>query len=316
MSDNKIPVGISSCLMGENVRFNGGHTRSRFCIDHLSKVFVFSAYCPEVAIGLGVPREPIRMVGDAESPRVVSTKDESLDYTDDLYDYGRKIAQESQHLCGYILMKKSPSCGFSSAKIYQGTQSIMGKHSGMFTRGLMDESPLLPVEEDGRLNDAGLRENFIARVYAFYDWKTTMSDKPILRNLIAFHSRYKYMLMAHNQQVYRSLGQFVAKVRKVDVEESAQVYIKAFMSGIAKPASKENHVNTLYHLLGYLRETVEGEVRQELAKEIESYRTGAVNLSVPVAMLRHYLKLYGSDYVNQQAYLEPHSYDLGLRNAI
>ena len=316
MSHSKIPVGICSCLMGENVRFNGGHTRSRFCVDHLSRVFEFSAFCPEIAIGLGTPREAIRMVGSADAPRVVGTVDETADHTDALYEYGRQVGRASESLCGYVLMKKSPSCSLSSAKIYKGTQSIPGKHAGVFTRGLMDANPLLPVEEDGRLNDPGLRENFIARVYAFHDWKQSVGDEPTPRKIVEFHSRYKYMLMAHSLAHYKSLGRFVANVGEGDIEDISRIYVKEFMEGLSQSASRKDHTNTLYHMLGYLRDAVEGSVRQELVKEIENYRLGSVNLSVPVALLRHYLKLYGSEYIKQQAYLEPHSYDLGLRNAI
>lgn len=316
MNERKIPVGISSCLLGENVRYNGGHTQSRFCLNNLSRVFEFSSYCPEVAIGLGIPREPIRMIGPLESPRVVGTVTVENDVTDALFQYGLEIGRNSEHLSGYILMKNSPSCGYRSTKVYNGKVSFPGKYAGMFTRGLMEQNPLLPVEEDGRLNDAVLRENFIARVYAFDDWKRNVGNEPTAQKLVNFHSRYKYMVMAHGQQPYKILGQMVAKAGIGSIVELAGEYISTFMQALQKPASRRAHTNTLAHLLGYLRDGVDGKARQAIAEEIENYRLGKVNLSVPVALLKHYLNLYGSDYIKSQSYLQPHSYDLGLRNTI
>jgi len=314
--ENKIPVGISSCLLGENVRYNGGHTQSKFCLNHLAKVFSFEAFCPEVAIGLGIPREPIRMVGSIEAPRVVGTVTETLDVTDDLVAYGEKIGRYSKALSGYILMKNSPSCGLYSAKIYNGKNNFPGKHAGVFARALRDGNPLLPLEEEGRLNDPRLRENFIARVFALHDWRQQVGGAPTARKLVEFHSRYKYLVMAHGQKPYKLLGQMVARAGLEDIEVLAENYIREFMAAISKLASRKGHANTLYHMLGYLREEVPGTARQELAVTIEDYREGLVNLAVPVTMLKHYLKLYGSDYIKSQAYLEPYAHDLGLRNTI
>ncbi len=313
---NKINVGISSCLLGEEVRFNGGHKQSRFCLDHLSRVFKFHPFCPEVAIGLGVPREAIRMVGELDNPRVVGTATPSMDVTDALVDYGNEIAVYSERLSGYILMKNSPSCGLYSAKIYRGSHPLPGKHAGMFTRTLRQACPLLPMEEEGRLNDPRLRENFIARVFAYQDWLDSVGNAPTPKKLVDFHSRYKYLVMAHSQQGYRRLGQRIAKAGCEDVNALAQEYIQTFMETITRLASRKGHANTMYHLLGYLREEVPGTVRQELVKNIEEYREGIVNLAVPMALLNHYLKLYGSDYVKSQAYLAPYAHDLGLRNTI
>ena len=314
--EKKIPVGISSCLMGQEVRYNGGHKQSKFCLDHLSRVFDFQAFCPEVAIGLGVPRETIRMVELEGDVRVVGSVSEHLDVTDALSQYGRDIGEYSKRLCGYILMKNSPSCGLYSAKVYRNDHPLPGKHAGMYVRALQSANPLLPLEEEGRLNDPRLRENFISRVFAYANWKNTVAELPEPKKLVAFHSRYKYLVMAHNHQDYKLLGQLVANAGTGDISERCQEYIEAFMDIISKVASRKGHANTLYHLLGYLREEVPGEVRQELVKNIEDYRKEIVNLSVPMALLSHYLKLYGSDYVKSQAYLAPHAYDLGLRNAI
>ncbi len=312
----KIDVGISSCLLGQEVRYNGGHKQSKFCLNHLSQVFEYHAFCPEVAIGLGVPREAIRMVGEADSPRVVGTATPSMDVTDALIDYGKEIAEYSKRLSGYILMKNSPSCGLYSAKVYRNDHPLPGKHAGMFARTLQSECPLLPMEEEGRLNDPRLRENFIARVFAYHDWMQSVGQSPSAKKLVDFHSRYKYLVMAHSQQAYRRLGQRVAKAGCEDIAALSQEYIEAFMETIKRLASRKGHANTMYHLLGYLRDEVPGKARQELVKNIEEYREGIVNLAVPMALLNHYLGLYGSDYVKSQAYLAPYAHDLGLRNTI
>ena len=313
---SKIPVGISACLLGERVRYDGGHKQSKFCLNHLSRVFEFETFCPEVAIGMTIPREPIRMVAPIDAPRVVGTVSKDLDVTEPLQEYGKKIAAYSENLCGYILMRNSPSCGLYSTKIYKNEHNLPGKYAGMFARTLREENPILPMEEEGRLNDPVLRENFIAQVFAYSDWKKSVAQNPSPRAIVEFHSRYKYLLMAHGQAGYKELGQMVAKVGVSDLSEFCPAYLAKFMAAIARPANRKGHVNTMYHILGYLREQVQGEVRQEIVQMIEDYRKGVTNLSVPVTMLSHYLKFHGSDYINSQAYLEPYAHDLGLRNTI
>lgn len=312
----KIQVGISACLLGEEVRYNGGHKRSKFCVDHLSRIFEFHPFCPEVAIGLGVPREPIRIVDDGGKHRVVGTVDPRLDVTDKLESYGKSVAERISHLSGYILMSKSPSCGLYSAKVYRDCHPLSGKHSGVFTRSLQELLPLLPMEEEGRLNDPRLRENFIARVFAYADWQRNVGADPTPQKLVAFHSRYKYVVMAHSQAAYKRLGQQVAKSGTEDICALSDTYIAELMQTFKKLASRKGHANAMFHLLGYLKETVPGNARQELVENIEDYRKGLINLAVPMALLNHYIKLYGSDYVKQQAYLQPYDYDLGLRNLI
>lgn len=313
----KIPVGISSCLLGEEVRFNGGHKRSRVCLNLFARVFEYRSFCPEVAIGLGVPRETIRLVGEsAEHPRVVGTKTASLDVTEALYDYGQQVASEIDDVSGYILMKNSPSCGLYSAKVYKKNSPLPGKHAGMFVRGLRSRQPLLPMEEEGRLNDPLLRENFVAAVYAYHDWRCHFLPNASPKALVDFHTRYKLLLMSHGQKFYRELGQIVAEAGSAGFDERVDTYITLFMQALQKPSSRKGHVNTLFHILGYLRETLDGDVRQDIADLIERYRVGQINLSVPATMLNHYLKRHGGDYINEQVYLKPYAEELGLRNTI
>ena len=314
--NQKIPVGISACLLGQKVRYDGGHKQSRFCLDHLSHVFEFEAFCPEVAIGMSIPREPIRLVAPIENPRAIGTVSPELDVTDELYAYGNEIAEYSKALCGYILMRNSPSCGLFSTKVYKGEQNLPGKHAGIFARSLREGNPLLPMEEEARLNDPVLRENFIARVFALHDWRKSVQSCPSAKALVGFHSRYKYLIMAHGQVPYKSLGRKVAKAGCGEQDVLLKEYIHEFMTAISKPADRKGHANALYHILGYLRDDVSGELRQEIAAHIESYRKGSVNLVVPMTMLNHYLKFHGSEYIKSQAYLSPYVQDLGLRNSI
>lgn len=312
----KIPVGISSCLLGENVRYNGGHKRSRTAMNLLSEIFEYQGFCPEVAIGLGIPRETIHIVERDGDHRVVGTKSENSDHTDALFAYGQQIGKQSHSLSGYILMKNSPSCGLYSSKVYRNGHPLPGKFAGMFVRGLQEVNPLLPLEEEGRLNDPVLRENFVAAVCAWDDWRNAYGPDFAPKDLIRFHSRYKYLLMAHSQVAYKELGRMLADFSNCDFSELVQSYIAQFMAALKKPVNRKGHVNVLFHILGYLRDGLDGDVRQDLAEQIESYRLGHVNLSVPATMLNHYLKRFGSQYINEQVYLKPYAEELGLRNAI
>jgi len=316
MSKLKIPIGISSCLLGEEVRYNGGHKRSRVCLDQLGSIFDYRPYCPEVAVGLGIPREAIRIVDMDNQHRVVGTKTDSIDVTDELLEYGKSVGEVTKGFSGYVLMKNSPSCGLYSAKVYRNSSPLPGKFSGLFVRGLKEVNPLLPLEEEGRLNDPVLRENFVAWVSAYHDWRMTIADNPSPKLLVEFHSRYKYLVMSHSQQSYKALGQLVAGVGGADFEQCVRDYIELLMKTLKKPANRKGHVNTLQHIVGYLRDKVEPDVRKELNDIITSYRMEHVNLSVPATMLNHYLRRYGSDYINAQVYLNPYSDDLGLRNSI
>lgn len=318
-----IPVGISACVLGQEVRYNGGHKRSRFCTDILSTVFDFKPYCPEVAIGLGIPRPTIRLVGDPEKPRVIGSDDPSLDVTERMYNYSDTTSKQLTDLCGYIFIKNSPSCGAFRVKVYNDDTNSKSygypseeKGRGVFAAAVMDNNPLLPVEEEGRLNDPPLRENFILRVFALHYWREFVAKKPSLAALVDFHSRYKYTLMAHSQKGYREAGRIVANHDKKPEHEILDQYIHCFMRVLSKPATRKNHCNTLQHILGYLKRTVDGAIRKDLLEVIDLYRRGIVQLSVPVTMIKHYVDRYGNDYIRSQVYLDPYPLELGLRNQI
>lgn len=311
-----IPVGISACLLGQEVRYNGGHKHSEFCTQVLGRYFSFAAFCPEVAIGLGVPRETIRLIGNLEHARALGTATRELDVTAPLTDYADSVSPEVGNLRGYIFMKDSPSCGLFSAKIYSDKGAPLGKQAGLFAGRLRILFPLMPMEESGRLNDPALRENFVARVYVYDRWVRQMENGTTAHKLVEFHSQHKYFVMSFSQKLYRELGALVARAGASDLLALSQDYITRLMLGTQKPPTHKGHVNVLYHMVGYLREWVPGGIRQDLARSIEEYRLRQVPLAVPMKLMQHYLDNYASDYIRQQTYLNPYPYELGLRNQI
>ena len=310
-------IGISACLLGNPVRFNGGHKESRLCSETLAQHFEFIAVCPEVAIGLGTPREPIRLVGDTDAPRAVGTVRPELDVTDALAAYGRQIAEQLQDISGYILMQKSPSCGMERVKVYGSNgHTLPGGGAGVFAQALMQARPDLPVEEDGRLNDAVLRENFLTRVYAYADWQRLLQGGITRRAIVDFHSRYKYQLMASNPLQYRVLGRLVANIAERSLDEFASHYFSQMMQALKKPATRGTHCNVLLHLSGYLKDALGSEDRREMRHLIDQYRAGVIPLVVPLTLLKHHFRRHPDHYVARQAYLQPHPETLSLRNGI
>ena len=283
-----IKVGISACLLGDPVRFNGGHKESRLCSETLARHFQFVPICPEVAIGLGTPREPIRLVGDPDHPRAVGSVHPELDVSDALNAYGERIAIELDDISGYILMQKSPSCGMERVKVYQANgHPVDGGGSGLFAKSLMRMRPDLPVEEAGRLNDPVLCENFLTRIFAHAEWQRLLRNGLTCKALVDFHSRYKYQLMASDPQQYKALGRMVAGVGKTPLEAFAPAYFSQLMAALKKTASRGNHSNVLQHLSGYLKKHLEGEDKQELQRLITQYRQGVLPLVVPLTLLKH-----------------------------
>ena len=312
-----IKIGISACLLGQPVRYNGGHKASALCLEVLSRHFEFVPLCPEQAIGLGVPREPIRLVGDPQNPRAVGTVNPHLDASDALRAYGRRAAARLQDISGYILMQKSPSCGMERVKVYQdnGRPASDGGR-GLFAAELMRALPDLPVEEDGRLTDPVLRENFITRIFAYAEWQRLQRSGLTRHGLIAFHSRYKYQLMASCREQYRALGREVARSASTPLEVFAPRYFSQLMTALKQPASRGSHTNALQHLSGYLKRALSPEEKQELQHLIRQYREGIVPLVVPMTMLKYHFRRHPDLYIERQAYLQPHPEVLGLRNAL
>lgn len=313
----KIPVGISACLVGEPVRFNGGHSRSSFCDTQLSSYFEYQTFCPEVAAGFGTPRPTLRLEGDPNSPRMVFSKNTQQDVSGVFMRATEPYIDTLEHLDGYIVMKNSPSCGLERVKVYQDNgHPHMQRSAGLFTKALQQRYPLLPIEEDGRLNDPKLRENFILRVFTHHDFRHSVAIDASMKELIAFHSRYKYLVMAHSYPMYKALGKMLNGSDPRSLRELRQAYFATLMKAIAKPAQRTSHCNALMHLIGYLKQSVDVSIRKEIAAVIEQYRRGEVNLATPMTLLHHYLKCYGSDYIKQQQYFMPYPAPLGIRNTI
>lgn len=308
-------VGISACLLGEKVRFDANHKLDTYIRDTLGEYFEFVPVCPEVAIGLGVPRPTLRLVGDPARPRAVGVLDPARDVTIALEDYGRHMARELPPLAGYLLKSKSPSCGMERVKVYQD-KGTPKPGRGLYARELMAARPLLPVEEEGRLGDPVLRENFIERVFAWQRWLQLEAAGITPARLLEFHSRHKLILMSHGAEYYRALGRLAARTGSEPIAPLAQEYIHGFMAALAHPATRKRHANVLQHLMGYLKKQIDGADKAELLEIIDAYRLGEVPLIVPVTLLNHHFRRHPNEYVAQQIYLAPHPRELMLRNHI
>lgn len=314
MLATKAKVGISSCVLGEKVRFDSGHKISNFVTKELSSYLEFISVCPEVGIGLSVPRPTIRLISNDERIALVETKDETKDYTDLMIDFSNaqvdRLNQES--LCGYIVCAKSPTCGMERVKVYKNKRADK-EGVGMYTEILMRRMPWLPIEEDGRLNDPVLRENFISRIYSLQDLYHSMGDEVTRGKIVAFHSRYKLTLMAHHPDSYRSLGQLVANIKDYSTQEFFTKYRLEFMNAMKNRASRKNNTNVLMHIQGYFKRSLDKPQKAELAKVIDDYRTGLLPLLAPLTLIKHYLSTYPDDYLANQKYLEPYPQELRLR---
>ncbi|WP_409321602.1 YbgA family protein [Pseudomonas monteilii] len=315
---SKPRIAISACLTGQSVRYNGGHKASDLCLTQLEQHFDWQPVCPEVAIGLGVPRDPIRLVGNPEHPEVVGTRNPGMDLTGPLRTYGEQMADELDDICGYIFMQKSPSCGLERVKVYQDNgHPALQRGRGVYAQAFCVKRPDLPVEEEGRLHDAVLRENFISRVYAYAGWQRLLAEGLSRGALVRFHSRYKYLVMANNPQAYRTLGRLLGSMsRDDDPQNIGPRYFSQLMQALRRCASRGTHSNVLQHLCGYFKDSLTQQDKAELQTVIGQYQKGVVPLVVPLTLLKHHLRNHPDPYLQQQAYLQPHPENLGLRNAV
>jgi uncharacterized protein YbgA (DUF1722 family)/uncharacterized protein YbbK (DUF523 family) len=309
----KIKLGISSCLLGEKVRYDGGHKLDHFLKDTLGKFVEWVPVCPEVESGLPVPREAMRLVGSPESPRLVKIRSGD-DYTDRMLTWaGKRLsALEKEDLCGFIFKSKSPSSGMSGVKVYGPSGIPSRSGSGIFARAFMDKFRFTPAEDEGRLNDPGLRENFIERVFVFQRWKE-LRKKGSLRNLVEFHTDHKLLFLAHSTNHYRALGKLVANAKE-HPESIYNEYLKLMMEGLKLIATTKKNTNVLHHILGYFKKQLQPDEKQELLGIIEEYHSGFIPLIVPVTLIRHYVRKYDEPYLKRQVYLNPHPAELMLRN--
>jgi uncharacterized protein YbgA (DUF1722 family)/uncharacterized protein YbbK (DUF523 family) len=309
----KIPVGISSCLLGNNVRFDGGHQRDAYITGTLSEYFDFHPFCPEVEIGLGTPRPTIHLIKHDDELRCIGVKNPELDVTERLRNHAQQQTHLHAELCGYIFKKNSPSCGMERVNVY-GAGQPRREGVGIYAETIMRNNPLLPVEEEGRLGDPGLRENFIQRVYILYRWKCLVESGLSPSKLTEFHARHKLIIMSHAD--YAPLGQLLADINQNNVVEIADVYILQLMKLLKKVASRKNHVNVLQHIQGYLKKELTADNKAELSELIERYRTGEVPLIVPLTLLKHHFRHTPDSYIEQSFYLSPYPQELQLTNQL
>lgn len=313
--ESRIPVGISSCLLGDEVRYNGGHKRDTYIDRTLGQYFSFRPFCPEVDIGLGVPRKPIRLVRRDGDIACVDIDDPSIDHTAALGESADHQKDWHAELCGYILKRASPSCGMERVKVYENGHP-QADGAGIYAARMMENFPEMPVEEEGRLGDPVLRENFIQRVYVMCRWKEMRAAGLTVAGLVDFHARHKLILMSHCQQTYRELGPLVASARKDNLERVANEYIATLMPALKKRATRGNHVNVMQHIQGYLKEQLDSDDKAELKEAIDRYHRGEVPLIVPITLLNHHFRRNPDPYILRSWYMQPYPAEMSLQNRI
>ncbi len=319
METDQLPIriGISRCLLGDGVRYDGGHKRDAFLVEVLGPYVEWVPVCPEVEAGLGTPRESMRLVGTSEQTRLVTIRTK-VDHTERLTAWGQaRVRQlEASALSGYVFKKDSPSCGMERVRIFNAHGMPAAKGAGLFARAFRERFPLTPVEEEGRLCDPILRDNFIERVFAYHRWLTLMRAGVSRQRIVQFHTRHKYLLLAHSEPHYRLLGRLVAQADRHPPRELGHRYGQLFMEGLAKKATVRKHVNVLQHLVGHFRTRLAANQIRELHDVIADYHRGLVPLIVPMTLVRHYIRLLDVPYVKDQVYLNPHPKELMLRNRV
>lgn len=314
---NKIILGISSCLLGNNVRYDGGHKLDHFLVDTLGQYVDWVPVCPEVESGLPVPREAMHLIGDPEDPQLVTIRT-GKDHTARMKRWAKKRTTEleKEELCGFVFKSRSPSSGMRGVKIYTDAGMPNTTGSGIFAHAFMKEFPLLPVEDEGRMHDPSLRENFIERVFVYRKWQEYTRKDGSLGGLVAFHTDHKYLVMAHSQKHYTALGKMVAAGKSERRDRLHADYLKTLMEGLQLLATPKKNTNVLQHMTGYFKDKISAEEKKELLEVIVSYHDGLVPLIVPITLLKHYVRKYKEAYLSRQVYLNPHPLELMLRNHV
>lgn len=349
-----LKLGVSACLLGEKVRYDGGHSLDPYLTETLGPFVDWVPVCPEVEIGLGVPREPMRLVGTAADARLI-TRQTHIDHTGKMRKWARGRIRElsRENLCGFIFKSRSPSSGMTRVKIFSEDGVATAAGSGIWAGAFMAAYPLMPVEDENRLRDAGIRENFIERVFVYQRWQRLLEDRPSTGRLVEFHALHKYLIMAHSPAHLRQLGRIVsgsdpavnqgpsAKLPDESKEHNAKLpaadqaaiqkpatgrrstpttkelyaaYLPLLMEALRLQATVKKNVNVLRHLTGYFKRTLTPDEKQELLGVIEEYHRGLTPLIVPVTLIRHYARKYDKPYLSRQIYLNPHPAELMLRN--
>lgn len=310
----KIKIGISTCLLGEKVRYDGGHKLDRYITETLGQYFEYVPVCPEVEYGLPVPRESLRLVGDPASPRLMTART-GVDHTDGMKRFAERKLDDLEHeeLCGFIFKSRSPSSGLKGVKVYAESGMPVRSAVGIFAAAFVGRNPLLPVIDDGRLHDPGLRETFIDAVSVYGRWQGFLKKGGAAKDLVALHTDLKFLVLAHSPKHYSMLGRIVAKARK---PEELDAYGRLLMEGLRLQASPSKNTNVLLHTLGYFKKLLTRDEKEELLEIIGRYRKGYVPLVVPITLINHHVRKYGEPYLRRQFYFNPHPAELMLRNHV
>ncbi len=313
----KIKIGISSCLLGNNVRWNGGHKRDGYLTDTLGQYVKWVPVCPEIEIGLGVPRETLRLMGDPENPRLITTKT-GIDHTARMKKWAkdRLDALAGENLCGFIFKCDSPSSGMVRVKVYSEKGMPQKKGVGIFARAFMDRFPLIPVEDDGRLRNPSIRENFIDQLFALKRWRENRGRRSCVGNVVDFHTRNKLVLMAHSPKHLKEMGALVARGKKLDCGALYGSYETLLLEALRLKTTVKKNYNVLQHVMGYFRKQLTPDEKQELMEVMDHYKQALVPLVVPLTLLRHYVRKYDQPYLREQTWLNPHPTDLKLHNHV
>jgi uncharacterized protein YbgA (DUF1722 family)/uncharacterized protein YbbK (DUF523 family) len=312
--EEKVKIGISSCLLGNLVRWNAGHKLDRYLTDTLGQFVEYVPVCPEVEAGFGVPRESFRLVGDPENPRLITFKSKT-DHTDRMIRWAERRVKELQKedLCGFIFKSDSPSSGMERVKVYSEKGMPEKRGVGIFARVYMKNFPGIPVEDDGRLHDPAIRENFIERIFTLKRWRNDAAESPDLGNLVGFHTRHKLLILSHSQKYYRQMGKLVADGRMMALQKLYDSYERLLMEALALKTTVKKNTNVLQHLMGYFKKQLTADEKQELLEVFEQYRSGFTPLIVPLTLINHYVRKYDQPYLKMQIYLNPHPVELKLR---
>lgn len=312
--DKKIKLGVSSCLLGNKVRYDGGHKHDSYITKVLGQYFDFVPVCPEVECGLPIPREAMRLVGDPENPRLVTNKT-GIDHTERMNKWAkiRVTELERENLCGFIFKNRSPSSGMERVKVYDKNNVPRAAGVGLFAKAFKEHFPLLPTEEEGRLHDILLRENFIETVFVYKRWRDVVSELTT-QKVVDFHTTHKLLLRSHSENHYRQLGRIVAKAGVLEPVELLSRYQEGLMAAMRLKPTIKKHYNVLLHMMGHFKKSLSADEKQELLEVFDNFKKGNLPLIVPITLLGHYTRKYQEKYLQQQIYLRPHPVELKLRN--
>ena len=315
--EKKIKLGISTCLLGERVRYDGGHKWDRFLTDTLGQYVEYVSVCPEVECGLPVPRESMHLEGDPDSPRLVTSRTKQ-DLTEQMVQWARQrvIELEKEDLCGFIFKSDSPSSGMERVRVYNEKGMPSKKGVGIFARIFMEHFPLLPVEEEGRLHDPKLRDNFIERIFTLKRWREAIAQRLNRGVIVDFHTKHKLLILSHSPKHYQLMGRLVAKAKEIPLNELYQQYQTLLMESLKLKTTPKKNANVLQHMMGYFKEQLSHDEKQELLQVIDHYRQEYIPLIVPITLIQHYVRKYDQAYLKEQVYLHPHPLELQLRNHV